>query len=144
MEKLIWDPSSNSQSYKSVKFSVEYHKMFLSKHMEIIVITSSLDDELPDTIIASGKLTNNGPNLVRRAIRRATISGKIVPGFLGSAYKNLRIQPLMDSVLNYFPSPSERNIVFDVFGNDFEGKVFKATHDKQRGHLNLVRKIEKR
>uniref|UniRef100_T1GWN6 Elongation factor EFG domain-containing protein n=1 Tax=Megaselia scalaris TaxID=36166 RepID=T1GWN6_MEGSC len=37
------------------------------------------------------------------------------------------------------PAPSERNEIYNCFGNDFVGKVFKIVHDKQRGPLTLVR-----
>jgi elongation factor G len=62
-----------------------------------------------------------------------------VPVLAGSAYKNAGIQLLIDSVINYLPSPNERNKIYNCFGKDFVGRVFKVAHDKQRGPLSLVR-----
>lgn len=52
-----------------------------------------------------------GPELLRAALRRATISRKIVPVCLGSAYRNKGVQPLLDDVIRYLPSPIDRTHV---------------------------------
>ena len=44
---------------------------------------------------------------LRRAIRRATLSGEGVPVLLGSAFKNKAIQPLLDAIVAYLPAPSD-------------------------------------
>jgi len=50
-------------------------------------------------------------DVMHAAIRRQTIGLKIVPLFMGAAYKNKGVQPVLDAVCRYLPSPSERKSV---------------------------------
>ncbi len=43
--------------------------------------------------------------MIRRALRRATLDAEVTPVLLGSAFKNKGIQPLLDAVVDYLPSP---------------------------------------
>jgi len=60
------------------------------------------DDELIEKYLAGEELTNDE---LRHAIRVATIKGVIFPVFCGSAFKNKGVQPLLDGVIDYLPSP---------------------------------------
>ena len=88
---------------------------------------------------------------LRRAIRRATLSGEGVPVLCGSAFKNKAIQPLLDAVVAYLPSPVE---VSPVEGHTpsgepaqrkpddiepFSGLAFKIMSDPYVGRLTYVR-----
>ncbi|HEX9121845.1 MAG TPA: elongation factor G [Actinomycetota bacterium] len=88
---------------------------------------------------------------LRRAIRRATLSGKGVPVLCGSAFKNKAIQPLLDAIVNYLPAPID---VPPVQGHTpsgepaerkpddnepFSGLVFKIMSDPYVGRLTYVR-----
>lgn len=137
MKQVTWDVKNQGQSYKVEVISDM--KTANQKRLEIIDTLSGIDDQLADAIIANDSLENINLDLILNAIRRQTISRKIVPILLGSAYKNTGVQLLMDSIINYLPAPNERNQMYNCFGNDFVGTVFKVTHDKQRGPLSLVR-----
>ena len=60
------------------------------------------DDELLEKYLGGEELSEEE---VRRAVREATITGKIFPVFCGSAFKNKGIQALLDGVVDYLPSP---------------------------------------
>lgn len=141
LKKLKWESSSSGQSYQNIPLTDEESKIYKEKQIEMIDTISGIDDELAETIISTGEISNIKPELILRALRRSTVAGKIVPTLLGSAYKNVGVQTLMDGVINLLPMPNERNSIYDCFGDDFVGKVFKVTHDKQRGALSLVRVI---
>ncbi|XP_058817952.1 ribosome-releasing factor 2, mitochondrial [Topomyia yanbarensis] len=137
--QVVWDKQSNGRTYKSVPLSEKRELDVRNSLLEIIDILSGIDDDLAQSIIDSDSMENIDPELVLRAIRKCTLKQQIVPVLVGSAYKNIGIQLLMDAVLKLLPAPNERNEVFNCFGTDFVGKVFKVTHDKQRGPLSLIR-----
>jgi len=73
------------------------------KRAEMLDAVSMYSDELMEAMLEE-KVT---PELIHAAIRKGTISLALTPVFLGSAYKNKAIQPLLDAVTRYLPSPVE-------------------------------------
>jgi len=90
---------------------------------------------------------------VKDGIRAATIAFKIVPTFFGSAFKNKGIQPLMDAVVDYLPSPTDIGAATGVDCNNeeieikrepsddepFAALAFKIMSDPYVGRLTYVR-----
>ena len=71
---------------------------------ELVEVVADLDDEVGDLFLAEEHVP--GATL-EAAIRRATIAQRFVPVFLGSAYRNVGVQPLLDGVASYLPDPTE-------------------------------------
>jgi elongation factor G len=63
---------------------------------------SHYDDELVEMILEEAEIS---PDRLKEAIRKATLEIKLTPVFCGSAFKNKGVQPLLDAVLDYLPSP---------------------------------------
>lgn len=137
MKQIVFDTEKQGQVYKVENLTDS--KDANEKRLAMIDSLSGVDDQLADVIIANDSLENVSVDLILNAIRRQTLNRNIVPMFLGSAYKNIGVQLLMDNIINFLPAPNERNLIYDCYGNDFVGNVFKVTHDKQRGPLSLVR-----
>ncbi|KAI3894219.1 hypothetical protein MKX03_022644 [Papaver bracteatum] len=74
------------------------------KRRELIETVSEVDDQLAEAFLNDEPLSAEE---LDAAIRRATIANKFVPVFMGSAFKNKGVQPLLDGVLNYLPCPVE-------------------------------------
>ena len=72
-------------------------------HHALIDAIAEFDDELTETYLEDeGSVT---PDMIRRALRTGTLADAITPVFLGSAFKNKGVQPLLDGVIDYLPSP---------------------------------------
>jgi len=72
-------------------------------HHQLIDAIAEFDDELTETYLMDEESVT--PEMLRRALRKGTIDNKITPVLLGSAFKNKGVQPLLDGVVDYLPSP---------------------------------------
>ncbi|MFP6700879.1 MAG: elongation factor G [Planctomycetaceae bacterium] len=73
-----------------------------SAREEMLEGLSMYDDELMEFCLSDEPVS---VELIHRVVRRATIDLEIAPVFLGSAYRNKGVQPLLDAVVGYLPSP---------------------------------------
>ncbi|XP_058056639.1 ribosome-releasing factor 2, mitochondrial [Anopheles bellator] len=138
--QVIWDLESKGRSYHTAPITDPDDKSRVRQQLyELIDLLSGMDDNLAQAIIEAESMEKVPLKLLLDALRNCTVKQQIVPVLLGSSYKNVGVQLLMDSVLNFLPASNERNHVYNCFGNDFVGKVFKVTHDKQRGPITMIR-----
>jgi elongation factor G len=97
---------------------------------------SMYSDELMEALLEDRAT----PDLIHAAIRKGTISLDLTPVFLGSAYKNKAVQPLLDAVTRYLPSPAEVvNEALDV--SKGEEKV-NLSSDLSKPFVALAFKLE--
>ncbi len=85
-------------------------------HHELIDVLSNYDDELMELYIGEEEIT---PGFLTASIRRATIANQVVPVLCGSAFKNKGVQPLLDAVVAYLPSPLD---IAAATGTDMSGR----------------------
>jgi elongation factor G len=72
-------------------------------HHQLIDAIAEHDDELTETYLTDE--TQVTPEMIRRALRVGTIADALTPVLLGSAFKNKGVQPLLDGIIDYLPSP---------------------------------------
>ncbi|MEE3181114.1 MAG: elongation factor G [Planctomycetota bacterium] len=112
---------------------------------KLIEAAAEFDDELMDTYLEGGELH---PDMIRAAIRKGTLAGKLVPVFAGAALRNQGVQPLMDAVCHYLPAPQDMGSIKGTHphtgkevtrellpGEPFCGLAFKTVADS---HGDLV------
>jgi elongation factor G len=122
-----------------------YYKEHREKSIEYI---AEHDDTLVEKFLNGEKISADE---LRASIRRSTIALKLVPVLAGSAFKNKGIQPLLDAVVDYLPSPLDVPPVEGVTANDevelrrasddepFAALAFKIMSDPFVGHVTYVR-----
>jgi elongation factor G len=96
-----------------------------AKRAEMLDAVSMFSDELMEAVLEERAT----PELIRAAVRKGTISLALTPVFIGSAYKNKAVQPLLDAVLHYLPDPTEiENVALDLSKSE-EKVVLKPDPD---------------
>nr|WP_275889317.1 elongation factor G [Nakamurella flavida] len=116
---------------------------------KLIETISENDDEAMEAYLVGEELTLDQLNA---AIRRATIAGKVNPVVTGSAFKNKGVQPMLDAVVAYLPSPLDIGAVHGTLQDGetpverepdasapFAGLAFKVATDPHLGKLTFVR-----
>ncbi len=104
MKAWIWDDSGDPMKYEIVDIPAEY-KEKADEYREMMVETAlDQDDDLMEKY-----LEGEQPSIadLKRCIRKGTISLDFFPTFCGSAFKNKGVQPMLDGVVDYLPSPTE-------------------------------------
>ncbi len=115
---------------------------------DLVEAVSDFDDEITEKFLEGEEV---GADLLKAGIRKATLSLQFVPVMMGSAYKNKGVQPLLDAVVSYLPSPLEvKNAALDLDKNEeevvleskteapFVGLAFKLD-ETQFGQLTYIR-----
>ena len=72
-------------------------------HHQLIDAVAEQDEELLETYLMDESSVT--PEMIRRAVRAATLAATITPVLCGSAFKNKGVQPLLDAVIDHLPSP---------------------------------------
>jgi len=72
-------------------------------HHALIDAIAEFDDELMETYLEDEASVT--PEVIRRALRKGTLTGRVTPVLAGSAFKNKGVQPLLDAIVDYLPSP---------------------------------------
>ncbi|EZA47943.1 ribosome-releasing factor 2, mitochondrial [Ooceraea biroi] len=142
MEKLTFDKKHRGIDLIKTKLTESDGTLWqiISEKRRILTDKlSGLDDELADIVIEQESLENVQSQVLVDSLRRVTIGRKGVPVVLGSSYKNIGVQPLMDSVVLYLPSPANTGNAYKCFGNNLAARVFKIVHDQQRGAITFFR-----
>ena len=151
LEKL-WDPAFLKErpevvaALKASAISPEFYREHREKVVEYI---AEHDDLVLNRYVQEHTLT---PEELRASIRRSTIALKLVPVVAGSAFKNKGIQPLLDAIVDFLPSPMD---VPPVEGSTSDGiepvlrrasddqpfsaLAFKIMSDPYVGHLTYIR-----
>src|SRR3984957_3999723 len=151
LEKL-WDAEylktrpALETAVRATALSPEFYKAHRDKVVEYI---AEHDDAILTKYLEQHKLE---PEELRASLRRSTIALKLVPVIAGSAFKNKGVQPLLDAVIDYLPSPvdvppvegtttdgSEPELRLPSDDQPFAALAFKIMTDPFVGHLTFIR-----
>lgn len=108
-----------------------------SKREELVEAASIFSDELTEAILEERQISEE---MLYEALRKGTLKREITPVFMGSAYKNKGVQPMLDGVTYLLPCPSEvENVALDMENNE---EPVVLTNDPEKPIVALAFKLE--
>ncbi len=118
MKALVWgeEGSSRGESYTSVEIPANLAEKAAVARATLVDVLSTFDDSITELFLNEEEIPSS---LLRTALRRATISGQAVPVLCGAAFKNKGVQPMLDAVVSFLPSPLD---VPPTKGKDLKGE----------------------
>ncbi|MGB9735595.1 MAG: elongation factor G [bacterium] len=148
MKAIVYDEDTLGAKYREIEIPKEYLTEAELKRMHTLEAIVELDEKLTEKYLSELPITEDE---LRQALRKATIEFKAVPVLCGSSFKNKGVQPLLDAIVDYLPSPVDLPPVQgkDLQGNIVERKVsddepfsalaFKIMNDPFTGQLTYIR-----
>ncbi len=151
MKAIIWNDESLGAEYEIEEIPAELKKKAAAYHQILIetVVENDDQDELMHKYIEGETI---GEAELKAALRRATLKMKVFPVICGTAFKNKGVQPLLDAVIDYLPSPLDVPPVTGIDPNTgkevqrpaddtapFSALAFKIMTDPFVGQLTFIR-----
>ena len=134
--KAYYFDGANGETVREAEIPADLLDEARAKREILIDAATMFSDELAEAFL-EGKETEEQ---IRKAIRAGTLSLKLTPVFIGSAYKNKGIQLLLNAVVGYLAAPAERqNVALDL--DNAEAPV-PLHHDDSQPHVSLAFKLE--
>ncbi|MBU0943833.1 MAG: elongation factor G [Proteobacteria bacterium] len=130
-----FDQQSLGQEVIESEIPEAYRDRFTAAHMVLLEKLADFDEEIMDKFLED---TPVSATEIYSALRKATLELNLVPVLCGSAFKNKGIQPLLDAVIRYLPSPLD---VPPVVGEGKDGAKISRKADEREKFSALIFKL---
>ncbi len=134
--KALYFDGPDGEDVRVAEIPEELRDESAKRREELLDAASMYSDELMSAVLES-RATEE---LIHEAVRRGTISRELTPVFMGTAYRNKGIQPLLDGVVRYLPNPMDvTNTAIDL---DADNAVIELRTDPEAPTVALAFKLE--
>ena len=127
----------------------EFQEDFNGYRQQLVEALAEHDEAVMELYVENRPVSSD---MITAALRRNTIAGRLVPVLCGSSYRNIGVQPLLDGIVSFLPSPQdvgemeatlygsgEPVVIKPDENDDFAALVFKIVADRHVGKLAFVR-----
>ena len=137
MKAIIWEDESLGANFATHPIPEDYEEEAALYREQLIEAAAEFDDALMEAFFEGQEIA---PEQIRAAIRKGALAIEIIPVFCGSAFKNKGVQPLLDAVVHFLPSPGD---IGEVKGVSVEAAKRAAENrsEFEEGDM-IVRKFE--
>jgi len=102
MKSIIWQDDTMGAEYITEEIPAELKKKAEAFHAQLVESIAENDDEILHKFLEGEEISADE---LRSSLRKSTIALKVFPVVVGTAFKNKGVQPLLDAVVDYLPSP---------------------------------------
>jgi elongation factor G len=102
MKAIVWVDDTMGAEYVTEEIPAELKKKAEAFHAQLVESIAENDDEILHKFLEGEEISADA---LRASLRKSTIALKVFPVVVGTAFKNKGIQPLLDAVVDYLPSP---------------------------------------
>ena len=149
MKAVVWKNEALGAEYSYEEIPDDIKEKAKEYRAQLLDMAAEVDDDIMEKYLSGEELTEDE---IKFCIRKGTIKGIHVPVLCGSAFKNKGVQPLLDAVVDYLPSPVDISTVkgIDIKTNTekdfkisesepFSALAFKVMTDPFVGSLTFIR-----
>ncbi len=134
--KAVYFDGNDGEKVRIEEIPPELKDLADRSREEMMDGVSMFSDELMEAILEERETEE----FIYQAVRAGTITGDLTPVFMGSAYRNKGVQPLLDAIVRYLPNPAD--VVNYAEDLDRDGKEVQLESDPDAGCVALVFKLE--
>ena len=150
MKAIVWDDESKGMKFETKDIPDDLKEISTKYREELLETAAEADEELMDEYLNNNDLP---PEKIIKGLRARTLANEIVLVMCGSAFKNKGVQTMLDSVINFMPSPVDIPPIAGVLddkdetpavrkasdGEPFSSLAFKIATDPHVGSLTFFR-----
>lgn len=134
--KAIYFEGLFGEEIKTSEIPQPFRDEAVARREEMLEAAAMFSDELMEAIFSD----TVKESLILEAVRKGTLARQLTPVFLGSAYKNIGVQPVLDGVMHYLPAPDEVEIT--ALDMDREEKEVRLSSKPDDPLVSLAFKLE--
>jgi elongation factor G len=124
MKAVVWEDEDLGAKYHDEDIPADLKDAAEQARAEMIEACVDLDDQAMDDYLHGKEIANE---TIKALLRKAVITGAFFPVLCGSAFKNKGVQPLLDAVVDYLPSPLDRPAIKGIDAKTGEETVRKSS-----------------
>lgn len=127
-QKAVYFEGETGEVVREDEIPVELQEKATEWREKMIEKVAEVDDDLMEKFLEGKEISVEE---IKRAIRKGTIENKLIPVFTGTALRNKGIQPVLDAVVDYLPSPLDIPPVVGSVMNNPDEKIERKANDNE-------------
>ena len=128
LQSYVWGEDETGVKYKiSDEIPENIKDDVMKKRAELVELIAESDDALLEKFLAGEEISQEE---LKAALRRVTIAYKLVPIYAGTSLRNKGVQPILDAIVDYLPSPEDLIEVHGINPDTKEDEVRKLTNEE--------------
>ena len=148
MKAMVWEESGRGAAYRATDIPDDLWTVAGNYRGTLVEALADIDEVILEKYLDGHVVSEEE---IEAALRRATLDLKLIPVFCGAAFKNKGVQPLLDGIVKYLPSPLDVKAITGINSKGdvetraaddsapFSALAFKLTNDPFVGHLTFLR-----